>query len=158
MWGDIVMKHPDLIPLIPKDITILDWGYESSYPYERHCKTLQASGLNYMVCPGTNSWTSITGRTDNMLATIESATTNGVKYGAKGMLLTDWGDLGHWQYLPVCYAGYTTGAALSWNCKSRKDLPLNTFKKYPQYISMGITPAFIFPGFHLYLYKLKVIY
>ena len=127
MWGDIVMKHPELIPKIPKDITLLDWGYESGYPYERHCKMLQESGLDYMVCPGTNSWTSITGRTDNMLATIESATSNGAKYGAKGMLLTDWGDMGHWQYEPVSYAGYTAGAALSWNSKSMKSLPLNTF-------------------------------
>ena len=127
MWGDIVMRHPELIPKIPKDITLLDWGYESSYPYERHCKTLQACGLNYMVCPGTNSWTSITGRTDNMLATIEVATTNGTKYDAKGMLLTDWGDMGHWQYLPVSYAGYTAGAALSWNSKSAKEMPLNKF-------------------------------
>jgi hypothetical protein len=127
MWGDIVIKHPDLIPLIPKDITILDWGYESIYPYERHCKMLQSASLNYMVCPGTNSWTSITGRTDNMLATIESATTNGFKYSAKGMLLTDWGDMGHWQYLPVSYAGYTVGGALSWNSKSSKDLIVGTF-------------------------------
>jgi hypothetical protein len=62
-----------------------------------------------------------------MIATIETATTNGVKYGAKGMLLTDWGDMGHWQYLPVSYPGYTVGAALSWNSKSRKDMPLSSF-------------------------------
>lgn len=127
MWTDIVLRHPDLIPKIPKDITLLDWGYESSYPYERHCKLLQASGLKYMVCPGTNSWTSITGRTENMLATIEVATTSGVRYGASGMLITDWGDMGHWQYLPVSYAGYTTGAALSWNSKSAGNLPLAAF-------------------------------
>lgn len=127
MWGDIVLRHPELISQIPKDVTILDWGYESSYPYEKHCKTLQASGLDYMVCPGTNSWTSITGRTDNMLATIESATVSATKYGAKGMLLTDWGDMGHWQYLPVSYAGYVAGGALSWNSDSRKNLELGTF-------------------------------
>jgi hexosaminidase len=127
MWGDIVMRHPELIPRIPKDITLLDWGYESSYPYERHCKTLQEAGLGYMVCPGTNSWTSITGRTENMISTIEVAATNGVKYGAKGMLLTDWGDMGHWQYLPVSYPGYTVGGALSWNNKSRKEMPLSSF-------------------------------
>jgi hypothetical protein len=127
MWGDIVLRHPELISQIPKDVTLLDWGYESSYPYERHCKTLQASGLDYMVCPGTNSWTSITGRTDNMLATIELAVVNATKYGAKGMLLTDWGDMGHWQYLPVSYAGYATGGALSWNSNSRKNLELGTF-------------------------------
>lgn len=127
MWGDIVMRHPELISRVPKDITLLDWGYESSYPYERHCKTLQASGLPYIVCPGTNSWTSITGRTDNMLATIEVAAVTATKYGAKGMLLTDWGDMGHWQYLPVSYSGYTAGAALSWNSSSSRDLELGTF-------------------------------
>jgi hypothetical protein len=127
MWGDIVLRYPELIPRIPKDITLLDWGYESTYPYERHCKTLQESGLAYMVCPGTNSWTSITGRTNNMLATVKIATKNAVKYGARGMLITDWGDMGHWQYLPVSYAGYAVGGALSWNSNSSKELPLATF-------------------------------
>jgi hexosaminidase len=127
MWGDIVLRHPELISSVPKDVTLLDWGYEASYPYERHCKILQQSGLNYMVCPGTNSWTSITGRTDNMLATVRVATTNGVKYGAKGMLITDWGDMGHWQYLPVSYAGYVTGGALSWNSETAGELPLAQF-------------------------------
>ncbi len=127
MWADIVLKHPDMIPEIPKNITLLDWGYEAGYPYEKHCKILHDSGLDYMVCPGTNSWTTITGRTDNMLATIESAASNGFKYGAKGLLLTDWGDMGHWQYLPVSYPGYVTGAALSWNSKSAGSIPLAGF-------------------------------
>lgn len=127
MWGDIILRHPELIARVPKDITLLDWGYESSYPYERHCKILQASGLNYMVCPGTNSWTSITGRTENMIGTIGNATSNAVKYGASGMLITDWGDMGHWQYLPVSYAGFTSGAALSWNSKTKNEMPLNMF-------------------------------
>ena len=98
-----------------------------SYPYERHCKMLQKSGLIYMVCPGTIAWTSISGRTDNMLATIEVATKNAVKYGARGMLLTDWGDMGHWRYFPLVYAGYAAGAAMSWNSKSAENLLLNTF-------------------------------
>jgi len=127
MWADIVLRHPELLSSIPKDITLLDWGYESTYPYARHCKTLQSSGLDYMVCPGTNSWTSIAGRTDNMLATIDSASTNGVKYGAKGLLLTDWGDMGHWQYLPVSYAGYTAAAAMSWNSRSLNETELSRF-------------------------------
>jgi hypothetical protein len=62
-----------------------------------------------------------------MLATIEVATTNATKYGAKGMILTDWGDMGHWQYLPVSYAGYAAGAALSWNSSSSKELDLKSF-------------------------------
>jgi hexosaminidase len=127
MWGDIVLRHPDLLTKLPEDITLLDWGYESVYPYEKNCKTLQAAGVNYMVCPGTNSWTSITGRTDNMLKTISNATTYGSMYGAKGMLNTDWGDMGHWQYLPVSYAGFTAGAALSWNSKGLEEPVLSRF-------------------------------
>ena len=80
-----------------------------------------------MVCPGTNSWTSIAGRTDNMLRTIESAAVNGTKYGAKGILVTDWGDLGHWQYLPVSYAGFAAGASMGWNSNKTTDIPLGSF-------------------------------
>jgi hypothetical protein len=35
--------------------------------------------------------------------------------------------MGHWQYLPVSYAGYVAGGALSWNSNSRKNLELGTF-------------------------------
>jgi hypothetical protein len=35
--------------------------------------------------------------------------------------------MGHWQYLPVSYAGYSVGAALSWNVKSMNELPLTSF-------------------------------
>jgi len=127
VWGDIVMKHPELLPVIPKDITILDWGYESSYPFERHCRSLGEAGISYMVCPGTNSWSSIAGRTDNMLRTIESAAVNATKYGAKGMIVTDWGDLGHWQYLPVSYAGFAAGASMGWNSNRTTNIPLGSF-------------------------------
>jgi hypothetical protein len=127
MWGDIILRHPDVIRQLPKDITLLDWGYESSYPFDRNCKTLQSSGLRYMVCPGTSSWTSILGRTENMLGNIKAAASSGVKYGAAGLLLTDWGDMGHWQYLPVSYAGYLAGGALSWNSNNPDKLPLAEF-------------------------------
>ena len=30
------------------------------------------------------------------------------------VLNTDWGDRGHWQHLPISYAGYAYCAALSW--------------------------------------------
>ncbi|MFN8240305.1 MAG: family 20 glycosylhydrolase [Bacteroidales bacterium] len=127
MWGDIILRHPDLVTKIPKDVTVLDWGYESTYPYEKNCKNLQAAGVRYLVCPGTNSWTSITGRTDNMLRTVANATSNGARYGASGMLITDWGDMGHWQYLPVSYAGLVTGSSLSWNTKDFDEARLSKF-------------------------------
>jgi hypothetical protein len=76
------------------------------------------TGLDYVVCPGTSSWTSIGGRTNNMAGNILNAVKSGVKNGAMGMLVTDWGDMGHWQYLPVSYAGFVVGGGLSWNSRS----------------------------------------
>ena len=127
MWGDIGLRHRDILGRLPKDITLLDWGYESLYPFEKNSQRLDSAGVSFYVCPGTSSWTSITGRTVNMMDNIEIAAVSGKKYGAKGMLVTDWGDMGHWQYLPVSYAGYVTGGALGWNSSSRNVMPLQRF-------------------------------
>jgi len=127
MWGDIGLRYRDILGRLPKDITLLDWGYESMYPFEKNSYRLDSAGVSFYVCPGTSSWTSITGRTVNMLDNIENAVVNGKKYGAKGMLVTDWGDMGHWQYLPVSYAGYVTAGALGWNSGSRDEMPLQRF-------------------------------
>ncbi len=115
MWGDIISKNPELADKIPKDITLLEWRYEAFQDFEKICRIYQAAGLHYLVCPGTSSWTSFTGRTDNMMANIQNAVQNGIKYGADGMLITDWGDSPNLQYLTVSYAGLAYGAALSWN-------------------------------------------
>ncbi len=127
MWGDIGLRHPDILVRLPKDITLLDWGYEALYPFEKNSRRLDSAGVSFYVCPGTSSWTSITGRTENMSDNIENAAVNGKKYGAEGMLVTDWGDMGHWQYLPVNYAGYATAGALGWNSSSRDAMPLQHF-------------------------------
>jgi hypothetical protein len=127
MAGDVVLRHPELLSRIPKDITVFDWGYEASYPFEKNCKIIQASGLDYLLFSGTSSWTTITGRTDNMLGNISAAAANAVQYGAGGMVVTDWGDMGHWQYLPVSYAGYVTGGALGWNSRELSAADLSRF-------------------------------
>lgn len=127
MWGDIITAHPELLKDLPKDITVLDWNYEGSVSFEKHCKIFKENNVNYYVCPGTSSWCSISGRTDNMMANILNAAENGLKYGAKGMLITDWGDLGNWQYLPISYPGYVYGAAVSWNLKDNKEADVSLY-------------------------------
>lgn len=127
MAGDVILRHPELLSQIPKDITVFDWGYEASYPFEKNCKIIKASGLDYLLFSGTSSWTTITGRTDNMMGNISAAAANALQYGASGMVVTDWGDMGHWQYLPVSYAGYVTGGALGWNSRGLSAADLSSF-------------------------------
>ena len=113
-WGDIIMQHPELVRELPRDSIALEWGYEAEHPFVDHCARFASSGIPFYVCPGTSSWNSIAGRTDNCLVNLRSAAENGLKNGAIGFLNTDWGDQGHWQYLPVSYLGFAAGAAFSW--------------------------------------------
>jgi len=72
------------------------------------------------VCPGTSSWNSFAGRTENCLENLRAAARAGMAHGATGFLNTDWGDNGHWQFLPVSYLGLAAGAAVSWHHAGRE--------------------------------------
>ncbi len=121
-WGDIIIKHPELIPELPRDAIALEWGYEADHPFDEHGAAFEAAGIPYYVCPGTASWASLSGRTDNALGNLQNAAVNGLKHGATGYLNTDWGDRGHWQQLPVSYLGFAMGAAYSWCLESNREL------------------------------------
>ncbi len=127
MWGDIVTKHPEIIPQIPDEVILLEWGYEDVHPFKDQTRKYREAGLDFMVCPGTSSWTTITGRTDNMKQNISNAVHSAIQNDARGMLLTDWGDMGHWQYWPVSIAPFVYGSALSWNVESEDRLPFAAF-------------------------------
>jgi len=123
-WGDIIQNHPELIPELPDDVIVLEWGYESDHPFKARCEKITKSGLPFYVCPGTSAWNSIAGRTENAIANLTNAARNGIETGAIGLLNTDWGDNGHWQYLPVSYIGFGFGAGVSWCLKSNLDMPV----------------------------------
>jgi len=123
-WGDIIGHYPELVPKLPSDVIALEWGYEGDHPFDSKCRMFKDAGVSFYVCPGTSSWNSISGRTDNMKQNLLNAARNGLASGAIGFLNTDWGDNGHWQYLPVSYAGLMYGAAVSWACEQNQDVDL----------------------------------
>jgi hypothetical protein len=113
-WGDILMNHPKLVAELPRDVIALEWGYESFHDFAGHGAIFAASGIPFYVCPGTSSWRTVAGRSDNALDNLRNAAENGLKNGAVGYLITDWGDEGHWQPLPVSYLPLAYGAGLAW--------------------------------------------
>ncbi len=100
---------------IPKDSTGLAWGYEPDSDFSNWCKALDAEERNVWICPGTSSWRSITGRTNERKANIYRAVSEGLKGGANGALITDWGDLGHRQQWPVALNGLAEAADVFWS-------------------------------------------
>jgi hypothetical protein len=121
-WGDIVLEHPEMIPELPKDALALNWGYEADHPFDDEGAQFAAAGIGYHVVPGTSSWLSLGGRTHNALGNLAAAARSGRAHGAGGMMITDWGDLGHWQPLPVSYLGLAYGAAVAWGAERNHDL------------------------------------
>ncbi|MBI1280165.1 MAG: family 20 glycosylhydrolase [Anaerolineaceae bacterium] len=127
-WGDIIVHYPDLVPELPKDITAMLWGYEggerAAAEWELQCKLLESSGIPFYVCPGTSSWNSIAGRTDNAIDNCRISAISGLKHGAIGLLNTDWGDNGHWQPISISLLGFAYGAGVSWCLETNEKLDL----------------------------------
>lgn len=113
-WGDIVLHHPELIPQLPDDAVLLNWGYEAGHPFMEQSKQFHDAGVRYYVCPATSAWCTLSGRGENTTDNSREAAEAAVRYGAEGFLLTDWGDNGHWQPLSVSWAGLVYGAGVAW--------------------------------------------
>ena len=114
MWGDIVASHPSQLGSLPDGVTVCEWGYEAGHPFAERASLLAGAGRPFWVCPGTSSWNTLVGRTTNMVENVREAAAAGVSAGAAGLLVTDWGDNGHLQHLPVSEAGFAWAAAQAW--------------------------------------------
>jgi len=119
-WGDILLEEPGLAApgltdLFPDDAVALIWGHEPGHPFAEDGAKLAAAGVEFHVCPGTSAWTSLGGRLDVALANTAEAAAQGHAAGATGYLLTDWGDFGHLQPLPISLPGLLAGCAAAWN-------------------------------------------
>ncbi len=125
--ADVLVRYPELLREVPRDLVAVEWGYEADHPFAVECRVLAEAGLSFYVCPGTSSWNSLGGRWANARANIRAAARDGLAAGAEGFLLADWGDNGHWQQLPVSYPAYVYGAAAGWNPGSEEGLDVEGF-------------------------------
>ncbi|OGV75379.1 MAG: hypothetical protein A2340_05075, partial [Lentisphaerae bacterium RIFOXYB12_FULL_60_10] len=116
-WGDIIRHYPDLIRKIPKDVTVLDWAYASNHKFQT-IADFQKAGLPFFACPGTSSWVSLFPRLPEAMANIAGFAAAGKQYGARGLLNTDWGDGGHYNFMEYSWHGYLFGAEQAWNTRA----------------------------------------
>ncbi|HVS01128.1 MAG TPA: glycoside hydrolase family 20 zincin-like fold domain-containing protein [Thermoanaerobaculia bacterium] len=114
-WGDVILEHPDLIPELPRQAVAMEWGYEAEHPFGERLAHFAASGLEFVVCPGTSGWNSFAGRCRNAVANLAAAARAAQRARAAGVLVTDWGDNGHLQPLPVSWPGLVAGSGFAWN-------------------------------------------
>ena len=113
LWADVLHHYPDLVTSLPEDVLLLDWEYGAADGYPT-AEALGKSGRRFWVCPGTSSWNTLFPRLDNAIGNIRNFVRDGLAAGATGMLLTDWGDYGHYQPLSLSWYPYVFGAATAW--------------------------------------------
>lgn len=124
VWGDILANHPDMLGEVPDGVTVCDWWYEADHPFDARCAAFARAGLPFWTCPGTSSWNSLVGRGSNAKANLAGAAEAALAHGGRGYLVTDWGDNGHLQYLPVSEPWLAYGAAVSWCLETNRDIDL----------------------------------
>ncbi len=126
IWGDIVLKYPELLKDMPKDVVMLNWDYETNGSLIPRTKEFVDAELPVMACPGTGSWQTHGTRLQNAIGNVSNFARTAKKYNIEGILNTDWGDFGHRNPLGVSLHGYAHGAAHSWHTKGVDD---NNFTK-----------------------------
>ncbi|MFW6154404.1 MAG: beta-N-acetylhexosaminidase [Planctomycetota bacterium] len=114
-WSDVVLNHPETLDRLPRDLVMLNWGYEADSARLNRSGEIAKTGLPMVLCPGTSGWGTLASRWTNAHKNIRQAATLAKRYQAEGLLNTDWGDRGHRQFLAVSLMAMAFGGAESWN-------------------------------------------
>ncbi|MBT1181603.1 family 20 glycosylhydrolase [Bifidobacterium sp. CP2] len=114
MWGDIALEHPEILERLPETVTLLNWQYDPQVD-DGKIRTVAESGATQIVCPAVWCWNALLPRIDDAWNNIVRMARYGEQYHAQGMLVTDWGDLGHVNDPRMAIPGMIIGAQESWN-------------------------------------------
>lgn len=113
-WGDIILREPELVDEISKDVICLNWNYDSNCN-DSGTKKFSELGRSQYVCPGVGGWNHWMNTLNNSFKNMRNMISYGKQYGALGVLNTDWGDYGHINQFANSIPGMIYGASLSWN-------------------------------------------
>ncbi len=112
MWADVALHHADRLSELPADIILLNWAYD---PHPGEDSFIRLADKNHIACPGTSSWYGFSERPCVEESNILTMAAHGYKYGARGLLNTNWGDLGNPASVDMAMYGLALGAMISWN-------------------------------------------
>ncbi len=114
LFGDVFLRHPELLDRVPGDVLYLDWIYDPKEHYGTPA-IYRRSGMPFWVCPGTGNWNTLFPRLDGAVTNVVNLSLEGIAEGARGMLLTDWNDHGAYAQPGPGYFLYAYAAAVAWS-------------------------------------------
>jgi hexosaminidase len=114
MYGDMLLKYPEVLKQIPKDIIIVDWHLKALNHYPSVDFFKNAGFVTY-VSPTTYSHKTMFPLHLNSMPLIEGLIKTGEEYSLKGMVNANWGDMGAETPKELLYYAYAWSANCSWN-------------------------------------------
>lgn len=124
MWGDIA-ANPKITALLPKDITVISWGYHDAPSFEYAIRPFSEQGLNFWVAPGVSCWSNIFPNLEVARINIFNYIRDGYHLGATGVLNTTWDDDGL-DFFENNWYPLIWGAEVSWRSDRRSLVPDDT--------------------------------
>ena len=118
-WGDIIVGYPELLSDIPEDLTCLTWNYHPQ-ANDVATKIIAENNKVQYVCPGVGGWNMMMNLIEGSFSNIRRMVNHGMKYGAIGVLNTNWGDYGNINLLANSMPSMIYGAGISWNPKEEE--------------------------------------
>jgi hypothetical protein len=112
-WGDIAVKYPELLGILPKDMVAVPWEYSARGEFDSLVKPFHDAGLDTMVASGANNWSMIWPDMETAYVNIRNFVRDGQKYGSLGVLNTTWNDDGEALY-EMTWPALVFGASAGW--------------------------------------------
>ncbi len=112
-WGDIAVKYPELLTILPKDMIAVPWDYDPKPSYENIITPYTNAGLRVVVAPGAGNWGVVWPNLESAFVNIRNFICDGQKHQAIGALNTTWNDDGE-SLVDMTWPALVFGAAASW--------------------------------------------
>ncbi len=125
MYGDIILRNPEILTQLPPDILIMDWHYGAAVDFPS-VEFFHRAGRPFLVSPGVSDWRRIFPDLTTAFVNIRYLTQKGAAYGALGSIVSTWGDYGGANFKELDWPGFAFTAACTWN---PTDVNLERFRK-----------------------------
>lgn len=112
-WGDIAVRYPELLDILPKDMIAVPWAYDPRASFDSLLKPFKDAGLDIIASPGANNWNRIFPDLNAAYVNIRNFARDAQKFGAAGLLNTTWDDDGE-ALFAMTWPAVAFGAACAW--------------------------------------------
>jgi hexosaminidase len=94
IWGDVLLQHPEIIPLVPRDVIIGTWTYDTLADFHKYIAPFKSLGFSVLVTPGVLNSGNVIPNFRQSFLNIARFVRDGIRQNVMGGLVTVWDDGG----------------------------------------------------------------